>query len=109
MICISEVIEGLEEEFNCASFSGEDHRHTALQGTIGSWCCSLWSCSCSCSRSWSSSSTTASSSATASTTSLSSWLCLWLLRGWLLRGLLDLSASTSSCNCCCCHCYDRGS
>src|SRR5882672_11064443 len=104
MICISEVIEGLEEEFNHASFSGEDHRHAALQGTIGSWCCSLWSCSCSCSRSWSSSATT-STSTTTSTASMSSWLCLWLLRGWLLRGLLALSTSACPGNRCCCHCY----
>src|SRR6267142_1552384 len=115
MIGVSEVIEGLEEEFNCASFSSEDHRHTAFQGAIGSslGCC-CWRGCCCCCGCWCASTTTASSSSssastTTSTASMRGWLCLWLLRGLLLRGLLDLSASTSSCNCCCCHRCDRGS
>src|SRR5882672_293160 len=84
MIGISEVIEGLEEEFNCASFSGEDHRHTAFQGAVGSslgcgclrgccCCCRCWSAStgASCSSSASTTSCTTSASTTTSTTSAS--------------------------------------
>src|SRR6266850_2147391 len=107
MIHISEVIEGLEEEFDCASFSSEDHRHTALQGAVGSWCCSLWGCTCTRGRSWSSSaSSSATTSATTSTTSMSGWLSLWLLGGCLLGSLLlrGLSAPSCSCDHCCCHC-----
>src|SRR6266850_3480399 len=86
MICISEIIESLEEEFDCASFSGEDHWHAALQGAICSClgCCSWLRGCASCNRCWS-----ASTTSTTPTASMS---------GWLLRGLLDLSASTSSCN-----------
>src|SRR6267142_1454909 len=101
MVGISEVIECLEKEFDCASFSGEDHRHAAFQGAVCSslrCCCLLWSCSSCCRCGSTTTTSSASSSTTATTTSMSSWLCLWLL-----RGLLDLSASSCLCNCCCCH------
>src|SRR5882672_5914391 len=114
MVGVSEVVEGLEEEFDCASFSGKDHRHAAFQGAVGSslGCCCCRCCCCCWCGSWCVSTTTtasASSSATASSASMSGWLCLRLLRSWLLMGLLDLSTSTSSCNSCCCHRCDRGS
>src|SRR6267142_1706260 len=110
MIGISEVIESLEEEFNFASFSGEDHWHAAFQGAVGSClgCCSwLRGCSGSRCRSWCTTTTTSSttSSTSTSTASMSGWLRLWLLRGLLLWGLLGLSASTSLCDRCCHHCH----
>src|SRR6267142_500460 len=102
MVGISEIIECLEKEFDCSSFSGEDHWHAAFQGAIRSslrCCCLLWSCSscCGCG-SAATTSSTSSSTTTTTTASMSGWLCLWLL-----RGLLDLSTSSCSCDCCCRH------
>src|SRR6266850_7519052 len=64
MIVVSEVVECLEKEFNCASFSSEDHRHAAFQGAIRSClgcCCLLRGCTA-CSRCWSASTASAASS-----------------------------------------------
>src|SRR5580693_2789143 len=110
VICISEVIEHLEECIHFASFSCEVDGHGSFQGAINR-CCSLLLrgvCSPSCRGLWTSSSaSTFTSWGTASTTWYTSswgwgpWLwCRWMWRRclWLWHYGMDLSASSCPCN-----------